>query len=200
VYKEYTVEINIPRLLMHNAQTANPLNPFAKALKSVSGKRGKTEADYLEMARIEYEAGLYLNEKREVIIPGRVFEACIAEGARKSKEGKVALTTTIVENDAVITYDGGPLTVEELLDSEAHVLAVLVKVGQAKVMRHRPLFKNVTATFVISLQTELANPSQLERWVVDSLNQVGVGDWRPRYGRGTLDRFAEQVVDLKSVA
>jgi len=200
MYKEYDAEINLPRVLMHNAQTANPLNEFAKALKAISGKRNKTEADHLAMARIEYEAGLYLNAKREVIIPGRVFEACIAEGAKKSKEGKVALSTTIVENDAVITYDGCPLTVEELLESEDHKLVVPVKVGMAKIMRTRPLFHNVSAVFTVSLQTELANPGQLERWITDCLNQVGVGDWRPRYGRGTLDNFAEKSVELRNVA
>lgn len=200
MYKEYEAEINLPRVLMHNAQTANPLNPFTKALKAISGKRNKTEADHLAMARIEYEAGLYLNDKREVIIPGRVFEACIAEGAKKSKEGKVALSTTIVENDAVVSYDGGPLTVEELLDSEEHKLVVPVKVGMAKIMRTRPLFHNVTGTFTVSLQTELANPTQLERWITDCLNQVGIGDWRPRYGRGTLDRFEEKTTALKNVA
>ena len=31
-------------------------------LKSVSGKRKKTEADHEEMARIEFVAGLYMNE------------------------------------------------------------------------------------------------------------------------------------------
>jgi hypothetical protein len=33
-------------LLMHNGQTADPLNKYAKMLKSVSGKRKKTEADH----------------------------------------------------------------------------------------------------------------------------------------------------------
>jgi hypothetical protein len=47
-------------LLMHNGQTADPLNTFSKQLKAVSGKRKKTEEDYAEMSRIEWHAALYV--------------------------------------------------------------------------------------------------------------------------------------------
>jgi hypothetical protein len=189
--KQYTVSIHLHKMLMHNAQTADPTNVFAKAMKEISGKRKKSEADHEQLALIEYEAGLYLNRNREVILPGRLFEALIAEGAKVSKEGKSALAATIVENDPTITYDGGPLTVEELKKSADHKLVVPVKVSTSKIMRTRPMFENVKATFIVALQTELANPAQLKRWVEDGLNQRGLGDWRPRYGRGAVTAFEE---------
>jgi hypothetical protein len=74
-------------LVMHNGQTADPLNKYAKMLKAVSSKRKKTEADYEELARIEFFAGLYMDQN-EPAIPARLLEAAVVEGARKSKSGK----------------------------------------------------------------------------------------------------------------
>ena len=199
-YQQFSVSVAVPSLIMHSGQTADPLNRYAKAMKALSGKRAKTDADHEALARLECEAGLYLNGKGEVIIPGRVIEAMIAEGAKKSKEGKIALSSTFVDNDPVISYDGGPLTVEQLLDSDQHRLAVPVRVGQAKVVRTRPIFRDVRFTFLVSLETSLANEAQLRRWIEAGLNQVGIGDWRPRHGRGELISFglAQQPEFLKA--
>lgn len=199
-YQSYKVETMLSTFISHNGQTADPLNAYAKAMKEVSSKRKKSEADFARLAEIEYEAGLYLNKNREVIIPGRLFEALIAEGAKKSKEGKIALSSTFVDCDAVISYDGGPLTVDELIQSDYHRLSVGVRVGQAKVIRTRPIFHNVRAAFDVSLETSLANESQLRRWIVDGLNQVGMGDWRPRHGRGEMTVFERAVVPLAVAA
>lgn len=191
MYRKFSVVVEIEKLLMHNGQLSDPLNVYAKAMKAISSKRQKTEADMEQLANIEFEAGLYLDRQRNVIIPGRVFESVLVEGARKSKEGKLALAGSIVENDAIITYEGGPLSVEELVKSQDHRLTVSAKVGTARIMRTRPLFCGVKATFEVSLSSESANADQLKRWVVDALNVVGVCDWRPRYGRGRLVSFVE---------
>ncbi len=55
--KEIIVAINGPILMMHNGRTKDPLDPYAKALKKLTGKRKKTDADYLEISRLEWEAG-----------------------------------------------------------------------------------------------------------------------------------------------
>jgi hypothetical protein len=169
-------------------------------MKEISGKRKKTDADHEQLALIEYEAGLYLDSKKQVIIPGRIFEAAIAEGAKIAKEGKLCLSSVIVENDAVITYDGGPLSLDELKVSDDHRLVVPVRVGQARIMRTRPMFANVEAKFVVSLATEIANPAQLKRWIEDCLNLKGLGDWRPRYGRGYLLAFEEMKAPVAKAA
>jgi hypothetical protein len=199
-YVQYSVSISLADLIMHNGQTSDPLNVYAKRMKAISGKRKKVDADFEALALIEYEAGLYLNNEEEAIIPGRLFEAMIAEGAKKSKEGKLALSGTFVDNDAVISYDGGPLTLEELKASSKHRLAVGVRVGMSKVTRTRPHFHNVRATFLVSLNTEVANGEQLRKWIEDGLTLVGIGDWRPRHGRGSLDRFEVVRAPLTAVA
>ena len=191
MYRNFIAKISLATLIMHNGQTSDPLNAYAKSMKQISSKRKKTDADFDALARIEYESGLYLDAERRVVIPGRIFEAVVCEGAKKSKEGKSALAGVFVESDGLIEYDGGPLSVEKLLDSERHRLAVPVRVGQARVVRTRPIFRNVTAEFVIALEDTVANEASLRRWIVDALTLVGIGDWRPRHGRGTLTKFEE---------
>jgi hypothetical protein len=173
---------------MHNGHLADPLNDFAKRMKAISAKRKKTEADFKALADLEWEGGLYLNHEQRPIIPGRVLESVIVEGARKSKEGKLALSGLFVDNDAVIEYDGrhDARTLEELKQDPRFRLTVGVKVGQSRVMRTRPIFNNVKATFRVSLATVVANQSSLELWLRDAMTLVGIGDWRPRHGRGEV--------------
>jgi len=123
-YQKVNVSIGGDQLIMHNGQTADPLNKYAKALKAVTSDkaRKKTDEGIVEMGRIECEAGLYLDAKNRVILPTRVLEAHISEGARKTKEGKSALAGMFVDTDGVLAYDGGPLTVAKILDSASIAL------------------------------------------------------------------------------
>jgi hypothetical protein len=199
-YTQYEVELTGDSLIMHNGQTADPLNPFSKAMKEISSKRKKTDTDYEAMANIEYRAGLYLNKKNEVIVPSRVLESVLVEGAKKSKEGKLALSGMFVDTDATFTYDGGTMTVDQLVESEDHRICVAVRVGMAKVMRTRPHFKDWSAKFKVSINSDVANEAQLKRWVEDAGSYVGIGDWRPRHGRYEVKKFAAVKMPLKKVA
>lgn len=198
--KTFIVGIHLADYIQHNPQTAMPANKFYKAMKELTGKRKKTDADHEAIANIEYHAGLYMNGAGQVVLPSTQFEAAIAEGAKVSKEGKICLSSTFVEGDAVLSYDGGPLSLDELLASESHRLDALVRVGMAKTMRRRPYFTNACADFRVSLDTEQANAAQLRRWVFDALNIKGIGDWRPRHGRGEITKFEEMPVLVTATA
>lgn len=67
---------------MHSGQTADPLNHYAKALKAVSSKRSKTDADHEEMSKIEWFASLYLDKSQRVILPDYLLEAAFINGAK----------------------------------------------------------------------------------------------------------------------
>jgi hypothetical protein len=199
-YLQYECELSGDSLIMHNGQTANPLNSFSKAMKEISGKRKKTDADYEAMSNIEYQAGLYLNSKNEVIIPSRVLESVLVEGAKKSKEGKLALSGMFVDTDAILVYEGGPMSMKQLMESPEHRICVAVRVGMAKVMRTRPHFKDWTAKFKVSVNEQVANEAQLKRWLEDAGSYVGIGDWRPRHGRYEMLSFKAVRQPLKKVA
>ena len=48
-------------LVMHNERLADPLDEYVRDIAKLSRKRQKTEADHLEIARLEFLGGLYLN-------------------------------------------------------------------------------------------------------------------------------------------
>ena len=58
-------------LIFHNSQLANPLNKWAKAMKDVTSKRKKTDADLLELQRLEFMGGIYYDEAVGVYLPGQ---------------------------------------------------------------------------------------------------------------------------------
>jgi len=62
-------------LLMHNNNMANPLNAYTQHMKPLTAKRNKTDRDYMEIARVEWEAGLYLHDG-VVALPAENIEAC----------------------------------------------------------------------------------------------------------------------------
>src|SRR3546814_21068521 len=71
-------------LMMHSDRLANPLNPATKAHKELTGKRKKTDDDHLAIAKSEFIAGAYWDEKEGFYIPGQNFDR--SEERRVGKE------------------------------------------------------------------------------------------------------------------
>jgi len=167
--------------IMHNGQTADPTNRWAKAMKKVTGKRVKTDADYEEMARIEFLAGLYMGTSGP-IIPSMLIDSVMINAAKKQKSGMQAKSGLFCPSHALLTYEG-PRTVEELWADEAFRFSALVRVGMARVARMRPIFNEWSCVVELSYEETLVNVAQLEEWSFIAGTQVGVGDWRPKFGR-----------------
>ena len=171
-------------LIMHNGQMADQGNTYARQLKEVTSKRKKTDADYDEMARIEWFGGLYLLDG-EPSLPGFVFEAAlIGKGgaARQEKQGKAAAAGLFVTEDFPLEYDGlrDP---EKMWEDGSFRDSRLVNVQRAKIMRTRPIFKEWNAAPVVEFDAVLINRETVERWVNVAGRLVGLMDYRPKYGR-----------------
>lgn len=184
-YVRYKVSIKGDTALQHNGQTADVSNKYARAIKEITKdrKRKNTDEGIAALGNLEFESGLYLDAKGRVVWPSRVLEASIAMGARKTKEGKTALAAVFVDTDGVLDYEGGPLSVKDLINSPDHRLTVGVRVQQSRVMRTRPMFRNWKTTFQVSALAEQVSESTLNTWLENAGNFVGLGDFRPRYGR-----------------
>lgn len=174
-------------LIMHNGQTSDPLNKWSKLIKQISSKRAKTDADYEEMARLEFLAGLYLDE-RGPIIPSYVVDALVINGAKKSKEGMTAKSSCFCLEHAALEYDG-PRTANELWSDERFRFSFPVRVGMAKVQRMRPIFNDWNCVVSLQYEDTLINLSRLDTWLDVAGTQVGLCDWRPQHGRFTSARM-----------
>lgn len=176
-------------LLCHNGQTADPRNTYAKAMKAISSKRKKTDADFDELARLEWLAGLY-RFGDELVIPDYVLESTMIAGAKKSKRGPQAKCGLFFTDHAVLEFDGKPdaiddATLADMFVSGEFTHTVGVRVGQAKVMRTRPIFRNWSCVITAQYDPDVLNQRDVEELAVDAGRLVGLGDWRPKHGRFT---------------
>lgn len=183
--------IGIAPLLVHNGQTADPLNYFSKAIKEISSKRKKTDGDYEKMADIEWHAGLYVNEDNDPIIPGTYLEGALLGGAKLQKLGRQSKAGAFVEEDPVIEHDG-PKDIKKLAADMNYRDTRGVRVGTAKVMRTRPIFRKWALSFVISFNDEVLQIAQIKKALEDAGQLVGIGDFRPKYGRFVVEAFELQ--------
>ncbi|MFC4170475.1 hypothetical protein ACFOYU_00110 [Microvirga sp. GCM10011540] len=168
-------------LICHNGRLANPLDPIAKEMKRVSSKRAKTDADFEELARLEFLGGLYL-DNGEPCLPGEIIEATLVEAARKMRKGQQAKAGLISSGNFAIEYDG-PRTTTELWADERFRLTVGVKVQRNKVMRTRPIFREWASEISVDFVPGQLNRSEVEEMVRTAGAVVGIGDWRPKFGR-----------------
>lgn len=168
-------------LILHNGQTADPLNPHSKSIAEIAGKRKKTDADQQELARREWYAGLYI-ANGEPCLPYQMIESGLVAGAKREKRGPAAKAGIIVDTNARLEYDG-PHAADELWKNETFRLRVPVKVGMARVMRTRPFFPIWSAELAISFLTDTLNAGDIHNFLVTLGQSIGLGDWRPRFGR-----------------
>lgn len=174
-------------MLVHNGRMANPLDRFAKMMKEVSGKRSKTDADHELMARIEFMAGLYMSADGP-IIPAQNIDAMLVNAAKKLKDGTLAKAGVFCLEHAVMAYDG-PRDDEGLWANEQFRHVALVRIGTARVARTRPVFNEWAAVVTINYEDTIVNVGAIDRWFAIAGTQVGLGDWRPQWGRFQAQRL-----------
>ena len=175
-------------LLMHNGQLADPLNAHSKAIAQVAAKRRKTEADHLRLAELEFLGSLYLSGGAPCI-PAEMIEAALVKAAGQERRGAKAKSGLVVRKNLRLEYEG-PKDPHALWKDEAFRLRSPARVGTAKVMRTRPMFNAWEAELALDFLPTLLNPSDVEGFLVIAGEQIGIGDWRPRFGRFSVAALA----------
>jgi hypothetical protein len=184
-------------MLMHNGQTADTLNQFAKAMKKLSGKRNKTDEDHEALSRLEWWAGLYTDKRLSVdaetcevtaqkgtrlVLPAHLLDSCLREGARKIKAGKQISAGVVVEGDAALTVPG--FSVEKASGDDRFLHRCAVRVGTAKIMRTRPILPDWSACFSVCVDVSVCDVELVKQSLENAGRLVGIGDWRPGAPRG----------------
>lgn len=178
---QFTLTSESP-LLLHNGQTCDPMNSFSKMLKQISSKRDKTDADFEEMARIEWYASLYLDNGR-VCLPAEVIEAALIGGAKKFKLGKQAQAGLFATHNAILKFDGCEMEVDELWKRDANRYTCGAKIGTNKIMRTRFRVDQWSTSAEIAFDPGLLNENRVIEILQTTGSIVGIGDWRPKFGR-----------------
>ena len=191
-----TIQGRLP-LLMHSSQTANPMNIYTKAIKAISSKRQKTDDDYERLARIEWEAGLYFDEEGHIAIPGYVMEAALRRGATANKRGRAIDVGARVAEEYIrlrfpgddIRRDARPETIDDIPSASLerlfvpeHIDSRIVNVDRKRIMRTRPRFDTWSCEFSVIYRPDKIDERHLVESITVAGDQVGICDFRPRYG------------------
>jgi hypothetical protein len=184
-------------IMMHNNQTVSPLNRYTQAIKPLTGKRKKTDEDTIEIARMEWEAGLYLNDGF-VVVPGRCIDASFREGAKRSKEGRKWVQGAMVMDDyCVLDYKGkkngkfklnGDIPCDELDELfKTNSNMEPVKVGTSTILRTRPIFYDWSLECTVAFDEKIFDERAIVNIIQETGKYVGLIERRPRYGKFTVE-------------
>lgn len=188
-YGQVTLKITgVTPLIVHSGALADPLNKFAKAMKAVSGKRKKTDADLEELARLEFLGSLYLKNGRPCMT-SECLEAMLTSGAKKVKSGMQCKSGVFIDESPFIEYEG-PTDPDEMWQDERFRLTAGVKLnGKVRVMRTRPKFDDWSITFTVHYLTDLLDKKDVIEFSKIAGIQCGLCDWRPKFGRFIVEEI-----------
>jgi hypothetical protein len=174
-------------LLMHNGQLVDSFNPVNQAKKRITGKpaRSKTPDDELELRRLEFLGSLYSDPDVGPYVPGENIARCFRDAGALTRDGKNVVRGLFISTDINPVAYEGPRDPEDLWKDENFRNVTPVKQGQGRIIRCRPQFRNWTVEAEGILDTNVLDFGALRRIATSAGQMIGLGDWRPRYGRFT---------------
>jgi len=174
-------------LIMNNARTANPLDPAAKALKALTGKRSKTDADHLEIYRVGHSGSLYHDADIGPYLPGNNIWKSLYEGALKHRMGPKIKEGALIATDINPVAYKGPRDVGGIWDNENFRYINFRVTGsgsrRVRVSFCRPIFRDWKVAADGMLDDSIIDLAELRLIAETAGQRVGICDWRPRYGR-----------------
>lgn len=173
-------------LLMHSTRLADPLDPIVKEIKRFTSKRvNKTDDDQEKIAQLEFTGSLYMDPEIGPFIPGDNIQRCLTDAARMNKLGmKVTRGLFVSTNVNPLAYDG-PRTADELWANPVFRHRASVKVTTSRMMRTRPIFHKWSTEAFATIDDGQLSLEDLRQIADNAGSFIGLGDWRPRYGRFT---------------
>lgn len=188
-------------LIMHNGRLNDPLDEASARLREATdaargSKNNNVIAKIMEVAHMEFLGSIYTDDDGEPCIPSAVIEAAIKKAAAVTKDGKnVSAGLFCLADDFKLVYDG-PKTAEELWalrSPNAPADAPMVgrpfvdrrraRVGQAAVMRTRPIFHDWALQFSVLFDPEILNRKGVIQFIETLGRRIGLCELRPRFGR-----------------
>lgn len=191
VVKKITVKIEgVTPLLFHSVQLANPLNEFTKKIAEITSKpaRKRSDDDLVEKMRLEWYGGMNTDEKGVPAMPSEYLEAAIREGAKSQRKGKDSLIGVSCDKATYPLQYNGPRDLEAMWASQKFTDFRAVAIKTNKIMRMRPRF-NPPWSVSFSILVDNCNPEDVRQWLEYAGAKVGIGDYRPKFGRFEVAEF-----------
>ena len=187
----FTVK-GVDSLLLNNPCTVDPFHPLTRKMKDITNIKKKTDADIQRLRDLEVEAKTYFDEPHGVYIPTIWIVASIAGVAfNKAKISKADIRSAVfpTEQRLKLNYTGmGKVkTIKDVVKNPEFVTLLLLKQGKVKVPKAAPIFNGWSFTATIEFDPTIINRKTLKDLLVFASLYRGWGDFRPTYGRATVE-------------
>ncbi len=183
-------------LLMANGAQVNPFNPTMQEIKKITNKRASmTLDDRLNVAKLQFQAALWLGQDGLPCIPSDAIDGVIRDGGTFQKKGKAIQKYVLCLGDgAKLHYDGDAKikSVADLVknfDEFKHEARTVVG-NDSSVWNTRPKFKNWWVEFDLQITTGGdIDVADVKAALEHGGRTVGLGSWHRRYGFFTVESF-----------
>ncbi len=182
-------------MMMHNNQTADPRNHYAKVLAELHTdykRRGSDKAAILDKMAIQrVAAGLYWNDALGLHIPASNLRATVIDGAKLSRGGANCKRYVQVAGPARIKYKG-PSNLEDIANDPRFRYDSIMKNGGANAVQvptTRAIIPEWECEFsLILIDNTKMTEKDLIKYVTDAGLYCGVGASRTHgFGRFTTE-------------
>lgn len=177
-------------LLMNSSRLVNPIDPYTRAKKQIAAKRKKTDEDLVEIMRLEARGSAYETAEGLLGLPAENVWASIHRAATAFKLGEDVKRALDIDPEfiAPLLIDGKSTSVDQHLLGNGAIDYRPVKQGRVSVMRARcRVPKGWRAVVEMELDTAVIDLRNLDPVFERAGKYIGVGDWRPRFGRYELE-------------
>jgi len=172
--KELKIKIHgVAPLLQH--QFHGTINETSKRKSGVSNLTAEEEA---EKAAYKNKNGYYE--------PSRHIEGCLIKAAANFRiPGRGRKTyKDLMKSAIIVDPEEIPLTPQEY-----EIFSAPVVISRSRIMRSRPKFNDWELEFKININDDQVKPELVKDILEHGGRNVGLGDWRPKYGRFEVTKF-----------
>jgi len=160
-------------------------NPESMSVLPTGKKVDYNDAGY---KKLEMESTQYRDEKGNLVQPADHFMAALVKaGARFKYEGRLSYASVV---------EGGVLIEPEMIlhkkgtkvEKFERWVVVPPRTG-ARIRRVRPIIKDWSLSFTTNVMNDSINFETLKKIFEYAGSFIGIGNWRPRYGRFEVVKF-----------
>jgi len=181
-------------LRINNPQAADPLNKYAKKLKTLEKKMAKnrTDLEHETIKNIRTESKLYFDKEIGIYVPTNWITAALTASSFKViKISKADTRGAIYPNNSKmkLTYSGmkGVKKIEDVVLNDKFSVTELIKSGQVTKPRTTPSFNNWSFNIDFDFDEEILTETDMQTLIKFVITRIGFGDFRPTYGRGKVE-------------
>lgn len=180
----------ITPLLLHNGQTANPLNVYAKRMKAVTSKKKKTEEDLEDLLNIQWESGLYWDDNLGLHMPSENLFAAFLKAARKHKLGGECSEVSFCDPIGYPIITENHKNLDKLKADPTNKFIKTVVIKKSKTVACRPIFKSWKLDFDLEFERSAWDANVIKTVLVTWAQRIGLGVWTPGSPKpGTYGKF-----------